>query len=59
LVNQNHLSFQKKTTTTNFSLAGNEIREFPVKPPLQIVDTNGAGDSFVGGKTNKNIKQNN
>ena len=34
----------------SLSLAGKDIREFPVKPPLQIVDTNGAGDSFVGGK---------
>lgn len=28
---------------------GNEIKEFPVKKPLEIIDTNGAGDSFVGG----------
>ena len=26
-----------------------EIKEFQVKKPLEIVDTNGAGDSFVGG----------
>ena len=32
-----------------FRLAGKEIKEFPVKKPLDIVDTNGAGDSFVGG----------
>ena len=29
---------------------GNDIKEFPVKKPVEIVDTNGAGDSFVGGK---------
>lgn len=32
---------------------GNEIKEFPVKKPLEIIDTNGAGDSFVGGKTQR------
>jgi sugar/nucleoside kinase (ribokinase family) len=31
------------------SLAGEDIKEFPVKKPLAIIDTNGAGDSFVGG----------
>jgi hypothetical protein len=31
------------------SLVGQDIKEFPVKKPLVIVDTNGAGDSFVGG----------
>ena len=28
---------------------GKDLEEFPVKKPLKIVDTNGAGDSFVGG----------
>nr|ACD37570.1 adenosine kinase [Philodina roseola] len=28
---------------------GQQIKEFPVKKPVEIVDTNGAGDSFVGG----------
>ena len=32
--------------------AGEPIREFPVKKVDKIVDTNGAGDSFVGGKMN-------
>ena len=31
------------------SLVGQDIKEFPVKKPLVITDTNGAGDSFVGG----------
>ena len=31
-------------------LDGKSIQEFPVKKPQEIVDTNGAGDSFVGGK---------
>jgi sugar/nucleoside kinase (ribokinase family) len=30
-------------------IAGKDIQEFPVKKPSNIVDTNGAGDSFVGG----------
>jgi sugar/nucleoside kinase (ribokinase family) len=30
-------------------IAGKDIQEFQVKKPLHIVDTNGAGDSFVGG----------
>jgi adenosine kinase len=34
---------------TVLAIAGNDTREFPVKQPLNIVDTNGAGDSFVGG----------
>lgn len=34
-------------------LAGQEIRQFPVKKPLEIIDTNGAGDSFVGGMFNQ------
>jgi sugar/nucleoside kinase (ribokinase family) len=33
-----------------FYLAGQDVKEFPVKKPLDIVDTNGAGDSFVGCK---------
>lgn len=31
-------------------LDGKSIQDFPVKKPQEIVDTNGAGDSFVGGK---------
>lgn len=34
---------------TVLAIAGQETKEFPVKKPLVIVDTNGAGDSFVGG----------
>jgi sugar/nucleoside kinase (ribokinase family) len=34
---------------TFFYLVGQDVKEFPVKKPLDIVDTNGAGDSFVGG----------
>jgi sugar/nucleoside kinase (ribokinase family) len=34
---------------TFFVKAGQDIQEFQVKKPLDIVDTNGAGDSFVGG----------
>jgi len=30
-------------------IAGKDIQEFQVKKPSKIVDTNGAGDSFVGG----------
>lgn len=30
-------------------IAGKDIQEFQIKPPLYIADTNGAGDSFVGG----------
>ena len=33
-----------------------ELREFPVKKPLEIVDTNGAGDSFVGGRKETSSK---
>lgn len=36
---------------------GQETKEFVVKPPLQIVDTNGAGDSFVGGSMMKDFKK--
>ncbi|CAF3377594.1 unnamed protein product [Rotaria socialis] len=35
--------------STLLAVAGEDIKEFPVKKPLEIVDTNGAGDSFVGG----------
>jgi sugar/nucleoside kinase (ribokinase family) len=31
-------------------LAGQDAKEFPVKKPLDIIDTNGAGDSFAGGR---------
>ena len=34
---------------TILAIQGEETREFPVKKPPTIVDTNGAGDSFVGG----------
>ncbi|CAF0987026.1 unnamed protein product [Adineta steineri] len=34
---------------TVLAITGQEPKEFPVKKPLDIVDTNGAGDSFVGG----------
>ncbi|UJR16035.1 hypothetical protein I4U23_002949 [Adineta vaga] len=34
---------------TVLAIAGQEIKAFPVRKPLDIVDTNGAGDSFVGG----------
>jgi len=34
---------------TVMAIKGSPLKQFPVKKPLQIVDTNGAGDSFVGG----------
>ncbi|CAF1334415.1 unnamed protein product [Adineta steineri] len=34
---------------TVLAIAGKDIEEFQVKKPSSIVDTNGAGDSFVGG----------
>jgi len=34
---------------TVLAIHGKNVREFLVKKPLDIVDTNGAGDSFVGG----------
>jgi len=34
---------------TVLAVHGQELKDFDVKQPLQIVDTNGAGDSFVGG----------
>ncbi|CAF1284581.1 unnamed protein product [Rotaria sordida] len=34
---------------TILAVAGQDIKEFEVKKPLEITDTNGAGDSFVGG----------
>jgi len=34
---------------TVLAISGNDVQEFHVKKPLDIVDTNGAGDSFVGG----------
>jgi len=34
---------------TLLAITGKKIQEFQVKKPLEIVDTNGAGDSFVGG----------
>ncbi|CAF0875782.1 unnamed protein product [Rotaria sordida] len=34
---------------TILAIAGDNIKEFPVKKPMEIVDTNGAGDTFVGG----------
>ncbi|CAF2041554.1 unnamed protein product [Rotaria magnacalcarata] len=34
---------------TILAIAGQNIQEFPVKKPPKIIDTNGAGDSFVGG----------
>ncbi|CAF4601044.1 unnamed protein product [Rotaria socialis] len=33
---------------TILAIAGQNIQEFPVKKPSKIIDTNGAGDSFVG-----------
>jgi len=36
-----------------FFIAGKDAQEFPVKKVFKIVDTNGAGDSFVGGMLNK------
>jgi len=34
---------------TVMAIVGQDVKEFLVKKPLDIVDTNGAGDSFVGG----------
>ena len=31
-------------------------KKFPVRKPPVIVDTNGAGDSFVGGMNIQNLK---
>ncbi len=36
-------------------IAGKDIQEFPVKKVENLVDTNGAGDSFVGGILNKDL----
>jgi len=36
-------------------IAGKDIQEFPVKKAENLVDTNGAGDSFVGGIFNKDL----
>jgi sugar/nucleoside kinase (ribokinase family) len=36
-------------------IGGKDIEEFPVKKALNIVDTNGAGDSFVGGMFYKDL----
>jgi sugar/nucleoside kinase (ribokinase family) len=38
-----------------FLIAGKDVQEFEVKKPLNIVDTNGAGDSFVGGIFDKDL----
>jgi adenosine kinase len=35
---------------TVLAITGQDLKEFAVKKPLEIVDTNGAGDSFVGGR---------
>lgn len=34
---------------TILAIHGQPVKEFEVKKPLEIIDTNGAGDSFVGG----------
>jgi adenosine kinase len=50
---QSHLLLDRNKNSINLTtqLKGDEIREFPVPkiPSEQIIDTNGAGDAFVGG----------